>query len=43
MRFTFTLEDWIFILRTWLDESYPLDLGKSHLFIQTFSCIKIVD
>ena len=32
MRFTFTLEDWIFILRTWLDESYPLDLGKSHFF-----------
>ena len=32
MRFTFTLEDWIFILRTWLDESYPLDLGKSHYF-----------
>ena len=29
MRFTFTLEDWIFILRAWLDESYPLDLGKS--------------
>jgi len=29
MRFTFTLEDWIFILRAWLDESYPLDQGKS--------------
>ncbi len=29
MRFTFTLADWIFILRAWLDESYPLDQGKS--------------
>jgi hypothetical protein len=29
MQFTFTLADWIFILRTWLDESYPLELGKN--------------
>ena len=29
MQSTFTLEDWIFILRVWLDESYPLDQGKS--------------
>ncbi len=26
---TFTLGDWIFILRGWFDESYPLDQGKS--------------
>ena len=35
MRFTFTLEDWIFILRAWLDESYPLDLGKSRSYNST--------
>ena len=31
MQSTFTLEDWIFILRAWLDESYPLDQGKSQM------------
>ncbi len=29
MQSTFTLEAWNFILRVWLDESYPLDQGKS--------------
>ena len=33
MQSTSTLEDWIFILREWLDESYPLDQGKSHLLL----------
>ena len=29
MQSTLTLEDWISILRGLLDESYPLDQGKS--------------
>ncbi len=29
MQSTFTLEGWIFILRVWRDETYPLDQGKS--------------
>jgi len=29
MQSTFTLEDWIFILMDQLDESHPLDQGKS--------------